>query len=64
MTALCPDPAELSLSLLECCSPSACFLARQSFGESEFLSVQDSTQAELYRIHMNAVQLSVCVIDS
>ena len=33
-------------------------------GQAEFLSVQDSTQAELYRIHMNAVQLSVCVIDS
>ena len=33
-------------------------------GRAEFLSVQDSTQAELYRIHMNAVQLSVCVIDS
>ena len=33
-----------------------CILSSQA----EFLSVQDSTQAELYRIHMNAVQLCVC----
>ena len=58
MTALCPDPAELSLPLLECCSPCAFFLARQSFCLCKTAHRQSCTE------FIWTLCNSVCVIDS